>query len=355
MLIKQTLDSCPPGHAPANATVLIYRLATTIISAMSRPLRLEYEQAVHHVTARGNQCRAIFRDDTDRQCLLDTLAQAAQRFGVVVHAYCLMPNHYHLLVQTPRANLSRAMAWVQTTYSMRYNRRHHRSGHLFQGRFKAQIVEADEYARQLLVYIHLNPVRPRNKRQAIPADRRRTLDAYRFSSHRVYAGLAPLPPGVKDAAANWLCTEWLSYFGRGRAAAQQAYRQEIASAFGQPAASPWADLRGGLVLGSQIFYETIKARLDDESNPQAMAWTQRRDAEQLQAAVAELAKTEADPRVRIWLRVQVGGEMMSALARELGYANGSGVARVVERLEAAAQSGAALRKKLSGLRRRATA
>jgi len=355
MLIKQTLDSCPPGHAPANATVLIYRLATTIISAMSRPLRLEYEQAVHHVTARGNQCRAIFRDDTDRQCLLDTLAQAAQRFGVVVHAYCLMPNHYHLLVQTPRANLSRAMAWVQTTYSVRFNRRHHRSGHLFQGRFKAQIVEADEYARQLIAYIHLNPVRPRNKRLAIPADRRRALDAHRFSSHRVYAGVDKFPQGVKDAATSWLCTDWLSYFGHSRAIAQKAYRQEIASAFGQPAANPWAKLRGGLVLGSQTFYETIKARLDNESNSQAIAWTRQRDAERLQATVAELAQTQADPHVRIWLRVQVGGEAMSELACELGYANGSGVARVVERLEATAQTDGALAKKLAALRRRATA
>ena len=108
---------------------------------------MEFAGAVYHVMARGNERREVFRDDQDRQRLLAALAEAVERFGLRVHAYCLMPNHYHLLLGTPRANLSRAMAWLQTTYTARFNRRHRRSGHLFQGRYKAQLVEADAYAQ----------------------------------------------------------------------------------------------------------------------------------------------------------------------------------------------------------------
>ena len=210
---------------------------------MARPLRVEYEHAVYHVSARGPNRRSIVRDDRDRQRLLETLIEAADRFGLVIHAYCLMPDHYHLLVQTPRANLTAAMGWVQTAYSVRFNERHRRSGHLFQGRFKAHLVEADEYARQLVEYIHLNPVRPRDRRRPIPAGRRRALDAFPFSSHRAYAGLAKSP--------DWLSAEWLRYYGGTRPAAHRHYREAIAAALGQPMACPWSNLPGGLVLGKR--------------------------------------------------------------------------------------------------------
>ncbi len=102
---------------------------------------MEYANAVYHVTARGNERKAIYRDDADRVRFLETVEEAVTQFGVIVHAHCLMPNHYHLLLQTPRANLSAAAGWLQTTYSIRFNRRHRRSGHLFQDRFKAHLVE----------------------------------------------------------------------------------------------------------------------------------------------------------------------------------------------------------------------
>ena len=109
---------------------------------MPRGLRVEFAGAVYHVMARGNERRDIFRDDRDRKRFLETLGEMAERFGVRVLAYCLMPNHYHLVMDTPRANLSQAMGWLQTTYTVRFNRRHRRAGHLFQGRFKAQLVDA---------------------------------------------------------------------------------------------------------------------------------------------------------------------------------------------------------------------
>ena len=117
-----------------------------------------------------------------------------------------MPNHYHLVVQTPRENLSQALGWLQTTYTIRFNRRYRRSGHLFQGRFKAQLVDAEEYGRWLVQYVHLNPVRPRKREEVIPKDRRRELDRYVWSSHRAYAGLI--------GKAEWLSLEWLRFWGR---------------------------------------------------------------------------------------------------------------------------------------------
>src|SRR5882757_9477442 len=169
---------------------------------MARPIRVEFEGAVYHVTARGNERRRIYRSDGDRTRFLETLAETVKEHGLRVHGYCLMPNHYHLLVETPRGNLSRAIGWLQTTYTIRFNHRYRRSGHLLQGRFKAQLVEANNYAMELLRYVHLNPVRPRNKAQAVPAERRGALNVYRWSSHGAYGG--------RIAAPEWLCTDWLS-------------------------------------------------------------------------------------------------------------------------------------------------
>src|SRR5436853_4972155 len=102
-------------------------------AGMARPLRVEFEGAYYHVTARGNERRAVFRDDEDRGRFLAVLGEASGRFGAAVHGYCLMGNHYHLLLGTPRGNLSQAVGWAQVTYSVRFNRRHRRCGHLFQG------------------------------------------------------------------------------------------------------------------------------------------------------------------------------------------------------------------------------
>lgn len=122
--------------------------------SVPRGLRVEFEGDVYHVMARGNERRNIFRDDPDRQRFLQTLGEAAERFGVRVLAYCLMPNHYHLVMDTPRANLSQAMGWLQTTYTVRFNRRHRRAEHLFQGRFRAQLVDAGQYGAWLVQYVH---------------------------------------------------------------------------------------------------------------------------------------------------------------------------------------------------------
>lgn len=311
---------------------------------MARPIRVEYANAVYHVTARGNERKSIYRDDADRQRFLETVEEAVERFGVVIHAYCLMPNHYHLLLQTPRANLSAAAGWLQTTYSIRFNRRHRRSGHLFQGRFKAHVVEEDAYARELIKYIHLNPVRPQNKRKPIPPDLKGQLARYRWSSHRAYAGLDKKPPP-------WVCLEWLSYFGRTRGVARAEYVRQIDQLFGTVIRCPWEDLRQGLVLGGDALWQKVRGLIGETKGDEEIRWRRRADAQEVLRVVEELAAQESDRRVAIWLRVRLGGERMTAVAADYGYRDGSGIHRVVQRLEERAKGDQALARHLKALTR----
>ena len=155
---------------------------------MPRQVRIEFPGATYHVMCRGDRREAIFEDDTDRECFIETLSEAVQRAGWRLHAYVLMGNHYHLLLETPEPNLVRGMTWFQTTYTVRYNARHRTSGHLYGGRYKAVLVESPDggsagdanYFSTLIDYIHLNPVRARLikiDRDTLPA-----VDAYRWSS-----------------------------------------------------------------------------------------------------------------------------------------------------------------------------
>ncbi len=311
---------------------------------MARPIRVEFPGAVYHVMARGNERKEIFRDDHDRSRFLDTLAEATQQYGLRLHAYCIMPNHYHLVLGTPRANLSRAMGWLQTTYTARFNRRHRRSGHLFQGRFRAQLIDADEYARWLVEYVHLNPVRPRRKGEPIPPERAEELADYAWSSHRDYAGLRKKP-------AAWLCLDWLAYWGRTRSEAQRQYRQAISRAFGQTANNPWEHLRRGLVLGGEELYEKARTLVEDKAGLQEAQWTEAEEALAVRERVRRLLAAEQEERLMIWARLRLGGERGVELAREYGYGGSSGITMLVRRLEATAQEDRTLRQRMETLRK----
>lgn len=310
---------------------------------MARPIRIEYEGACYHVVARGNECREIFRSDTDHQLFLKTLQTMLERFGIVLHCYCLMPNHYHLVVETPRANLSQAFAWLQTTYTVRYNRKHKRYGHLFQGRYKAHLIEADEYARHLINYIHLNPVRPRNKNDLIPVERRKTLDSYLWSSHREYLG---------KRQSGWVNTDWLSYWATKERQAKRLYAQEIQEWFGRSIPDPWEQLRGGIVLGSEKLWEKAQSLLDRPTAKHEIRWKEKQSQSQIDNLIRELLRLENDPKIQLWIRIRLGGQRQADIAQEQGYRDGSGVFRVVNRLEARASRNRDLGKKLEGLRRK---
>ena len=158
---------------------------------MPRQLRLQYPGAMYHVMSRGDRREKIFLDDVDRHDFIKTLAEACQKTGWEVHAYCLMPNHYHLVLETPEPNLVAGMAWLQSTYTIRLNHRHRLFGHVFSGRYKAQLVEGSGtgYLRTACDYVHLNPVRAR-----MLAGGERLL-SYPWSSYGAYLAAPEHRPG----------------------------------------------------------------------------------------------------------------------------------------------------------------
>ncbi|MDH5536850.1 MAG: transposase, partial [Betaproteobacteria bacterium] len=151
---------------------------------MARPLRLEFAGAMYHVTARGNERQRIYLDDEDRRIYRDLLGKEVEQQGWVCYAYCLMDNHYHLLIETPEPNLVTGMRRLNGVYTQAFNRRHRRVGHLFQGRYKAIVVDKDAYLRELCRYIVLNPVR---------AKAVKTAQRWPWSSYRATSGEEPPP------------------------------------------------------------------------------------------------------------------------------------------------------------------
>ena len=241
---------------------------------MARAWRIEYEGALYHVLSRGNEGRNIVDDDDDRRLFLDTLAEMSERFEIDIFTYVLMDNHYHIVFRTRRANLSRSMQWFGATYTKRFNIRHFRSGHLFQGRFKNMLVENDAYLMQLSYYIHRNPLRARMVKR---------LASYKWSSYRAYA--------YGDKANKWLQTEpILSQFLNVKDR-HLAYRQS-AQKYTKEEQRIWEDLRHGIFLGTKEFVEKIKKRyLPDLPNgeiPQQTQLSKNIDSEVVFEQAAEI-------------------------------------------------------------------
>ncbi len=239
---------------------------------MARPLRIQRAGGRYQVTARGNERRAIFRDDRDRRHFLELLGELPERFGTRVHGWVLMDNHFHLLLETPEANLSQTGQWLNVSYSVWFNRRHQRSGHLFQGRFGAVLVGGEGEWLEVARYVHLNPVRvarlglskPERQRQKtaaavdpgarLVAERLRVLRDYRWSSYRAYVGLA--------AGPGWLTREALMGASGGRTVREQ--RRAFAAYHEAPLREGrlervWDRVVSGAVLGSERFVAEVRA------------------------------------------------------------------------------------------------
>ena len=198
---------------------------------MARPWRIQFEDAVYHVSCRGNARQDIFADDSDRGYLLFLLGRAAERFGLEFFGFCLMPNHYHLFLRTPRGNLSQAMHWINAGYTIHFNWRHQRIGHLFQGRFKSVLVVDDTHYMHLSMYVHLNPVRAGLVED--PAD-------FRWSSYRDYIS--------RERAYAWLNREEiLGRYGDG-ARARLRYRRDSLAMIGKTPGFV-EQLRRGFAIG----------------------------------------------------------------------------------------------------------
>lgn len=216
---------------------------------MARPWRIEYEGALYHVFSRGNNQQDIYLSDSDRYLFLDTLGQLSERYDIDIFAYVLMDNHYHLLLRTPKANLSRSMQWLGTTYTRRFNLEHFQSGHLFQGRYKSILVENDAYLMQLSYYIHNNPLR---------AGMVKRLIDYRWSSYPAYA--------YNRSHPDWLDKGLIlsQILGENK---HQKYREK-SQKYSAEHRRIGEDIRHGFIYGSSKFVKKIKDRfMVEEPDP----------------------------------------------------------------------------------------
>lgn len=225
---------------------------------MTRPVRIEFEGALYHVTSRGDRREDIYEDDADRVQFLEILGAVVDTFNWVCHAYCQMGNHYHLVVETPEGNLSKGMRQLNGVYTQTSNRRHGRVGHLFQGRYKAILVDGDAYLLELTRYVVLNPVRARMV--AGPGD-------WRWSSYLDMVG-ERRPP-------SWLATDGLlAQFASDREEAVRRYVAFVAEGIGNE--SIWRDLNRQIFLGNEAFVERMQAKSEGLSETVGVPKAQKR-------------------------------------------------------------------------------
>ena len=209
---------------------------------MARPLRIEYPGAFYHVTSRGNEQKDVFRSRRDREQFLSYLQSATERYGAAIHAYCLMSNHYHLLLETPEGNLSQIMRHINGAYTTYFNVKRKRAGHLFQGRYKAIIVDADAYAAGLSKYIHLNPVK---------AGIVTKPEEYEWSSYRNYIDFVKTP--------EWLKTGFILGCFSSKDVSKK-YRQFVHDALNNETEDPLNNVVAATILGSAEFVKGIASR-----------------------------------------------------------------------------------------------
>ena len=279
---------------------------------MVRPLRLEFPGALYHVTTRGDGREDIYLGDEDRRGFLDLLGDVCRRFNWLVSAYCLMGNHYHLLVETREPNLSKGMRQLNGVYAQRFNKGHGRVGHVFQGRYDGILVQQEAYRLELTRYIILNPVRARIVRE---------VGNWPWSSYRATVGVEEAPDWM-DIRATLLA------FGRSEAKAVERYVRFVANGKGQP--SPWEHLKNRVFLGSDAFVDAMHQHVPRDRDlreiPQARA---RSSAKPL----SSYARDCGDRNGAIVAAYASGGYTMKAIGDYFGlhYSRVSKIVRDAER------------------------
>ena len=287
---------------------------------MARPLRIEFPGAVYHVTTRSDRREPIFVDDEDRHALLEVVAQALSRFDAQVLSYCLMGDHYQFVLHTRQGNLSLLMRHINGVYTQTFNRRHNKVGQLFQGRFKAILVDRDAYLLEVCRDVDLNPVHARTVRKP---------GAWAWSSYRAHVGLAPAPA--------WLDTEGLHGYLLGRPARSAADRRRAADRYARlvasaPDARLWdSALRQQIYLGDEAFVARMQALAEPRNSTDAdIPKIQRRKARSLAQWLGSCETREE----ALYMAHTDGALSMSAIARELGLSL-SRVSRLIARAEQA--------------------
>jgi putative transposase len=298
---------------------------------MARPLRIQYPGAFYHITARGNERKDIFRDERDGERFLGYLETAVVRYKAVIHVY--------LLMSTPAGNLSQILRHINGAYTVYFNKRHHRFGHLFQGRYKAILVDADEYAGELSRYIHLNPVR---------AGLAKLPEGYRWTSYLNYIG--------RKKAPGWQRTDWLlRYFGKSPAEAQRKYRAFVEAKIGAAEENPLKEAVASTVLGRPDFIEGIKrkylgGRKRNRDVPAVAALTRQGSKEIAEKVRLEFRDMpEHTRKVAIYLSHKFSGLSLKEIGR--GFAiRESAVSQASRRFKSVLSENARLRRKVEKVR-----
>lgn len=309
---------------------------------MARPLRITYPGAFYHVTARGNEQKAVFKSKSDRIKFLGYLESASVRYNAEIHAYCLMVNHYHLLLETPSGNLPQIMRHINGAYTTYFNTKRARSGHLFQGRYRGILVEKDAYAKELSRYIHLNPVR---------ADMVEKPEDYPWCSYSAYMG--------KIKAPDWLCRGFiLAFFGKKTATAQRRYRDFVETLLGREYESPIAAATGASLLGSTGFVTHIKdCYLCGEDNSRDVPALKQIFAGIAMETVIDLvAKSFGDNQAHqrnagIYLCRQYTGEKLATIGSRFGISDAA-VSQACKRFKARIDSDRKLGKQITAIERK---
>ena len=278
---------------------------------MARPLRIEYDGAVYHVTSRGNARKPIYKDDEDREAFLYALQRVNKKYNWLCHTYCLMNNHYHLVIETPDGNLSKGMRQLNGMYTQIYNRRHHRVGHIFQGRYKAILIEKESHLLEVCRYVVLNPVRAKAVEKP---------EIWQWSSYRGTLGMERPHP--------CLTTDWvLGQFDKKKSRPDRRYREFVEAGIGK--ATIWKDLRGGSILGEDEFAETLleylKGKRDIREIPKFQRYINRHSLKEIFTEEVADGKAERDKKIRA--AVEIHGYSQREVADHLGmhYSSISGI------------------------------
>lgn len=279
---------------------------------MNRPLRIEFAGALYHVTSRGDRQTTIFWDDVDRATWMSTLAQVCARYNFVVHGFCLMTNHYHLVLETIEGNLSQGMRVLNGTYSQYFNRRHELPGHLFQGRYHAILVQRESYLLELTRYVVLNPLR---------AGMVTSLAGWPWSSHAYMMGKTPIPAWLDTSAM-------LQHFGTERGAAIDAYSRFVLAGIGR--SSPLKNIKHQLILGDKSFVAKAQG-MKLQGDLTAIAKTQRRA---VNFSLAEYSSRYPNRDEAMALAYRSTAFTMEQIARHF-HVSTKTVGRAVKRLDTA--------------------
>ncbi|MDI6800838.1 MAG: transposase [Thermodesulfovibrionales bacterium] len=251
---------------------------------MARPLRIEYEGALYHITTRGNERKPIFKDDTDREIFIDTLHKTNNKYNWICHTYCLMDNHYHLVIETPDGNLSKGMRQLNGVYTQTFNKRHNRIGHIFQGRYKAILIQKESHLLEVCRYVVLNPIRAKTIKR---------IEDWKWSSYCATAGKSKPHP--------CLTTDWiLRQFAQKKLIAEKKYREFVQAGTGDKGI--WEEVKGQSILGREDFVEKligyIKEHKDIKEIPKSQRYINRPALKEILNKGMLLNKKDRNKRIK---------------------------------------------------------